>query len=409
VYAILRSKVEGLKQELVAFARELVRTPSPSFEEAAVARLIEAQMRRAGYDKVFNDEFGNVLGILFGRESTPTALLNCHMDTVPPCHEGPWDESPYSGCVKNGRLCGVGSADCKGGAAAHIFVGALLRRSLLPLRGNLVVAATVGEENGRSAGVRGLIEKTLPELHLRPDFAILGEPTGLGLYYGHDGWLQLEVRVAGSNPFHVEDAAHAIFSDFDSSCCEGGQGRPFETATVYPPCFEDGSGIRRATIRMDRRLRLHEDVGEVINQMRHNASLIAQPIGAIALDVAIRQENRRLYTGRTTLVRHITNAWSTDPFCRLMDRARQSLAAAGCEVRPGRWQLGRLGMGTAGSMLVKEFDVPTIGYGPGKEDVAHASGEYVEIDKIIEAAYGTTAIVHSLIGVPVCGWTSDEI
>ena len=77
--------------------------------------------------------------------------------------------------------------------------------------------------------------------------------------------------------------------------------------------------------------------------------------------------------------------------------------------RPGKWQLGRSGMGTAGGVLVKEFDVPTIGYGPGLEEQAHAADECVEMDKLAEAVYGTALIAHSLIGVPVFGWTCDEI
>ncbi len=408
MYTLLRNKCEGLAQDAVTFAQELVQTPSPSFQEDRIAERIEAQMTRAGFDKVVRDDFGNVLGILFGRESAPTVLLNCHMDTIDVPHDGPWADPPHSGAIKDRRLYGLGAADCKSGLAAQVFAGALLKRSLLPLRGNLIVAATVGEENGRSAGVHGLMSHTLPELQLKPDFAILGEPTGLGLYYGHDGWLQLEVRVMGSNPFHVDDAANAIFRDLDAHP-RAGRGKPVEMVTVHPPSFTDADGVRRATIRLARRVGLSEDVGDILHQTHHSASLVARPMGGVALDVSICQENQQLYTGRTAVVRHITNAWSTDPFCPLMERARQSLAAAGCEVRPGKWQLGRLGMGTAGSVLLKDYSVPTIGYGPGREDVAHAAGEYVETGAIVQAVYGTAAMVHSLVGVPVCGWTSDDI
>ncbi len=66
-------------------------------------------------------------------------------------------------------------------------------------------------------------------------------------------------------------------------------------------------------------------------------------------------------------------------------------------------------MGTAGNVLVREFDVQTIGYGQGLESLAHRPDEYVELAAIPKAVYGTAVIAHSLIGIPVCGWTSDEI
>jgi acetylornithine deacetylase/succinyl-diaminopimelate desuccinylase-like protein len=109
------------------------------------------------------------------------------------------------------------------------------------------------------------------------------------------------------------------------------------------------------------------------------------------------------------MVRRVVHAWTTDPFHPLMERARQSLSAAACMARPGKWALDRIGMGTAGSVLTREFHVPTIGYGPGTELMAHAVDESVNIEKVSEAVYGTAAIVHGLIGIPVFGWTADEI
>lgn len=400
MYTILRNKNEGLQRDVLAFAEALVRTPSVTGDEAKVAELVESKMHEIGYDKVFRDEADNVVGVMIGREADPTVLLNCHLDTVKPSGSNPAH-------IENGKLFGTGAADCKGGLAAQVFTGALLRRSLLPLRGNLVVAATVAEENGCSAGVRALMGRTLPALGMKPTFAILGEPTRLGLYYGHDGWMEMDVTVAGPNPFHVEDAAKAIFLDLSAG--ENGNRPQLEEAFIARPRYESVGGYRRATIPVTRRLGFGEDAGNVMSQFRHDAVLVAQASGAVAVDVAVRKETRRLHNGYTTTVQHIAHAWAIDPFHPLMTRARQSLAAADCEVRPGKWELGRLGMGTAGSVLVEDFDVPVIGYGPGMEEQAHAAGEFVETAKITEAVYGTTAMVHGLIGIPVSGWTSDEI
>ena len=402
MYNLLRSKNEGARDQMVAFAQDLVRTPSPSLGESDVAGLVEEQMRAMGFDEVVQDDAGNVIGVLFGRDGSHTVLLNSHMDTVAAGDGSAWSEPPHSGSIRDGRLYGVGSGDCKGGLAAQVFAAGLLKRSLLPLLGNVVVAATVAEEYGRSAGVRRLLDATLPSMLLKPTYAILGEPTRLGLYYGHDGWAEINVQVEGANPFLVDDAATAVFREFDARRAEG-------RLAAHCPRFEDLGRGRCATIQLDRRLSPTETVAEALEESRRDASLMVSAAGAVAVRAEVRRETQTFYTGRATAVRHVTHAWSTDPFHPLMERARHALDAAGCEVRPGKWELGRLGMGTAGGVMVKEFGLPAIGYGPGQEERVHSPNELVEIDDIVEAAYGTAAIVHSLVGAPVFGWTSEDV
>ena len=129
-------KNAGLKDKVVDFAQMLIRKPSPSLQEQEIAELVRQQMEVIGYDKIIQDDSGNIIGVMFGRESEPTLLLNCHMDTVSPAEHDQWSNEPLSGQIKDGRLYGCGASDCKGGLAAQVFAGALLKRSLLPLRGN---------------------------------------------------------------------------------------------------------------------------------------------------------------------------------------------------------------------------------------------------------------------------------
>jgi acetylornithine deacetylase/succinyl-diaminopimelate desuccinylase-like protein len=205
----------------------------------------------------------------------------------------------------------------------------------------------------------------------------------------------------------VDDAARAIHKDLESERRLGTPG--VESEEISRPVFTDEGGTRRATIRMERRLSPTEEVADVVRRLEHETSLVTESAGSVAVEVMVRTEPQMLYNGQTTMVRHVTHAWAVDPYDPLMVRARQSLAAAGCEVRTGKWQLGRLGMGTAGGTLTTEFSVRTIGYGPGEEIQAHAANESVATENIVKAAYGTAAIVHGLVGIPVCGWTSDEI
>ncbi len=405
MYDLLRGKLEGLQGELMSFAQALLRTRSLTRDESSAAALVEKQLRALDLDTVTTDHFGNVVGVLHGVEDGPNLLLASHMDTVEPADEAGWPGSPWSGRIEDGKLHGLGAADCKGGLAAQVFAAGLLKRSLLPLRGNLIVAATVSEENGISMGMRGLIEFTLKEMGLRPEYAILGEPTDLGLYYGHDGRVEMDIRLRSNNPFHVADAADLVangMGDTDPAIA-------VQAMLMGKPQFEDSHGIRCATIALERRLGPDEAVAGTVGRMRREAERLAQLAGAVEVEVAVRESSETLATGLVMKVKRVTHAWSTDPFSPLLSRARQSLAAAGCAVRPGKWKLSRLGMGTSGSVLCNEFRIPTIGYGPGREEEAHSQGEAVEVAKIVECTYGTAAMAHGLVGIPVFGWIPDEI
>jgi acetylornithine deacetylase/succinyl-diaminopimelate desuccinylase-like protein len=405
MYDLLKNKLDGLQSELVAFAQELLRTHSPSGDEQKAGAVVIDQMNALRFDRVFADQLGNVVGIMHGIEEGPTLMLSSHLDTVGSGNLATWNESPWSGRIEGGRLHGLGAADCKGGLAAQVFAAGLIKRSLLPLRGHLIVAGTVLEENGVSIGMRGLISHTLKEMGLRPDYVVLGEPTDLGLFYGHDGRAELEITVRGINPFRVTDAAELVSRAFDESGDETG----IEEVSVGDTRFEDGPGYRQAVIGLERRLGSNDSVNHLISRMKGEAVRAASSAGAVDVEVCVRERSEILPSGMVVKAKRITQAWSTDPFSPLLSRSRQALSAAGCEVKPGRWKLARLGMGTAGSLLVNEYSIPTVGYGPGHEEQAHREGESVAITKLVDCAYGTAAIAHGLVGIPVFGWIPDSL
>ncbi|MBN1605676.1 MAG: M20/M25/M40 family metallo-hydrolase [Polyangiaceae bacterium] len=407
MYELLRNKTRGLMADATACLRELIQIPSLSGHECDVARAVKRAYGRCGLDRVVSDEFGNVVGVLLGRESRPVVLLLSHLDTVSQDAGGEWSKDPFGGDIEKDRMYGLGATDCKGGIVTQLFAAALLKRALLPLDGSVVVAATASEENGKSLGLRALLEHTLPSLGLTPTHAILGEPTNNGIYYGHDGWMEVRVQVQGANPFQVSDAAGAIYDDLSQTRAGAGVRDDAETFAVTTPQCSDEGGLRRAQIELARRLGPDDRADSIVGQIRHNAELAAGGCAALALEVAPKQVERTVGQLRTR-VACVAEAWSTDPFSPLVDRARQALSAARLDARPGRWQLGRLGTGTAGGTLVRRYGIPTIGYGPGDEALAHAPDECVELARVQEAVLGTAIIVHALAGVPTFGWTTDD-
>jgi acetylornithine deacetylase/succinyl-diaminopimelate desuccinylase-like protein len=409
MYDLLRNRARSLSDSAVDLTRELIMTSSPSLHEHAVAGVVERVMRQFGFDRVVRDDHGNVIGILYGLEPGPTLLLIAHMDTVSVRNPDGWTHEPLSARSENGQISGVGAADCKGGLAAQLFAAVAIKRSILPLRGNLVVAATVAEENGAALGVRALVTQTLPDLGLVPEFALLGEPTDLGLYYGHEGWAELAVRVQGRDLFQVTDAGHSLFQDFTQRGAAGRLANGKQNLAVGEPEFSHEAGVPTAVVRVTRRLLQGQHLEDVVAQTQHSASSATRFAGSLGVEVDVCQERQQLGTGQTKTVLRVAEPWSTDPWSPLVERAHHALLAAECVARPGQWALDRLGMGTAGGALVHDLHIPTLGYGPGREKAAHAVDEYVRVADLSEAIYGTASIAHALVGVPVFGWTSDEI
>ncbi len=405
MYQMLKGKCNWMSNDAIQFASRLIKVPSVSLNEEKAADLVEKEMRKLDYDKVFRDGAGNVIGIMYGREQKPSVLLSSHIDTVDVGQDEVWNYPPYSGTLSDGKIFGRGSSDCKGGIAAQVYAGALLKKSLLPMRGNIIVAATVAEENGLSLGTRFLMSETLPGLSMPPDFAILGEPTELGMYYGHDGWMEIDVKLESHNAFEVEDAVEVVSNELAESSGESGDSQ----YSVDRDYYDSINDTKHSLLSFKSRLYKGEVPENIVDNMGKRAASASKSAGKVAVNAFIKKENQEFYTGRKATALYFARAWETDPFHPMMERARQSLLASGCEVKSGKWKLGKIGMGTSGGVLNSEFNIPVIGYGPGNESNAHEIDEYVEIEKLKECIFGTAVMVQGLAGVPVYGWTIDEI
>lgn len=164
----------------------LVRTPSVSGDEVAVADLLQGWLTERGLTVRREDR--NLEARVRGKEPGPVLLLNSHLDVVPPGTG--WDTDPFEPHIVNGRMIGRGSNDAKASLAAMACAMVALAEDP-PARGEVVFAATCEEERGR-----GGLEVFLPSLGPL-DGAIVGEPTGLQPAVAQNGLLILELFAHG--------------------------------------------------------------------------------------------------------------------------------------------------------------------------------------------------------------------
>ena len=128
-------------------------------------------------------------------------LLAGHTDTVP-FDAGRWSKDPFTVTEENNRLYGLGTIDMKG-FFAFIAI-ALQELDLTQLKKPLRILATADEET-TMAGARAIAEAHT----IKPDYAVIGEPTGLVPVMMHKGHMSESIRVTGKSG-HSSDPANGV-------------------------------------------------------------------------------------------------------------------------------------------------------------------------------------------------------
>jgi acetylornithine deacetylase len=205
---------------LLATASDLVEIPSPTGFEQGMAEYLRDLFGELGLQVTWQEvEEGrpNVVGVLRGAGGGKSLMLNGHMDTSYSGRE-PWLSAPGfkpEAQTGGGRITGLGIANMKGALACYVEVVRALQDAKIRLRGDLVVAAVVGEiektqwgEDFRGRHYRGYAAGTsyLVRHGGIADCCILGEPTEGRIVLGHYG--ALWARISTRGPF-----VHTAFSE----------------------------------------------------------------------------------------------------------------------------------------------------------------------------------------------------
>jgi len=174
------SFLEDTAEEQLAFARELIATPSPNPPggEQKVAAVVTARLERLGVNDISElaKEAGrpNLIVRIPGEADGPTLVLSGHIDTKPAGDMARWETDPWDPVIRDGNLYGLGSGDMKVAVAAMVYAGAALSR-VSGWSGELQLVFTADEEAGSNLGSKWMAEQG----YLEADAAIIGEPCGV--------------------------------------------------------------------------------------------------------------------------------------------------------------------------------------------------------------------------------------
>jgi succinyl-diaminopimelate desuccinylase len=194
---------------LIRLTQELIRIPSPNppGNEKGCAEYIYKTLTGWGVetDMIFEPypHRPQVVARVDGRETGRTLILNGHMDVVPEGSRTRWEDDPYGGAVKGGRIYGRGSSDMKGALAVMMVLAKVLHEKGVP-QGKVIFQFVIGEETGEP-GTKDLLTKR----RIKGDYGIVLEPTSLRAATAEKGLAWFRVTLAG-RPAHASIAEQGI-------------------------------------------------------------------------------------------------------------------------------------------------------------------------------------------------------
>jgi acetylornithine deacetylase len=201
------------EEQIVSMSCDLINIPSPTGEEAEMGRYMRRAMEEMGLAVSWQEvEEGraNVVGLLEGRGGGKSLMFNGHMDTSYTGRESHLTGIGFKprAVVKDGIIYGLGIYNMKGALVCYVQAVKALQRAGVKLKGDVVIAAVVGEIEksqwgddfvGKQYRGYGVGSHYLVNHGVVPDMCILGEPTDMQLVLGHYG--SLWVRISTRGPY----------------------------------------------------------------------------------------------------------------------------------------------------------------------------------------------------------------
>jgi len=372
----------------------LVKIKSLSAREKEVQLELKRQMEEAGFDEVFIDGLGNVIGrIGNGRK---IIAIDGHMDTVDLGEQKNWSFNPLGGEIRDGFVHGRGSVDQKGGPASFVTAGRILKETGFDLDATVYFTGTVIEEDCDGLCWKYIVE----EDGFRPDLVIITEPTNLNLYRGQRGRMEMEVNFHGisSHGSAPERGVNAIYMASNAALAieklndrlKGDEFLGKGSITVTEIASQSPSLCAVADfarLHIDRRLTTGETRDSAVRE-------IQEIISGMNAEVELPVYLEKAYTGIEYGMEKYYPTWSiTEDHEAVQTGIRVFESLFGKKPVVDKWTFSTNGVMTCGT-----YGIPTIGFGPGNEVLAHAPDEKVPVSDLVAASAFYAAFAYAFAG-----------
>jgi len=382
---------DSQQEQVIALTRELVQAKSPSGQEGEAASVVAQWMKTLGYDKIWTDEYGSVIGKRWGSGPGKNLHFDGHLDIVAATQPDSWRYPPFEAQVAEGRIWGRGTSDMKGPLAAMICGAAFLSQE--EFKGTVTVSASVGEEGWEGAAL-GAILREHPA-----DAVVIGESTNLTLGYAQKGRAGITFRTQGqaahtSIPQKGLNAVYKMIEVIervrDIPLPEDDVLGPGVTELIeiisspYPGDTIVPDGCR---VRFDRRLGSSETQTSMLEGLQEALKDI-EGVSVECPEIALS-----CYTGEQLRMTDFHPGWITPREEELVQKTLVAMRSIGL---PKTYLAAPYC--TNGSASAGEMGIPTIIFGPSQGGLAHIIDEYIEIEQLLKGTGAHMAIAQAYLG-----------
>lgn len=391
----VQKRVAASNDKITQFLREICAIPSMDSQIGPVGERIAQEMRSLGYDEVRFDKMGNILGrIGTGKR---VIVMDSHIDTVGIGDPAEWGWDPFQGKVEGGVLYARGACDEKGSTPGMVY-GLAIARDL-----GLLEGWTAYYFGNMEEWCDGIAPNTFVEVdpQVRPDYAVVGEPTRMQVYRGHKGRVEMKVvskgRCAHAASNHLGDNAIykllpviASIRDLEPQLGDHeflGHGK-ITVSDMHVKTPSINAVPDEAVIFIDRRLTFGESKEDAVEQVR----ALIPPASRDAIWVEELFYKDPSYTGFVFPVDKYFPAWALEdshPLIQAGQRVRQMIGLP--DAPTGKWDFS-----TNATYWAGKAGIPCLGFGPGDEVTAHTVIDSVSLDDAVKATEFYALIASAL-------------
>jgi putative selenium metabolism hydrolase len=377
-------------EDLIQFTQKSIQTASFTGQEQAYIQLVLEEMKRLGFDQVWVDPAGNVVGEISGDRPGKSILLDAHADTVT-VNAQDWSVDPFSGCIRDGRMVGRGTADTKGNLTAMLYGAARIDRK--KICGKVFVSATVHEEVFEGGSLKIVMGQ------VKPDYVVIGEATNLNVNRGGRGRAEIIVESIGvsahsSSPEVGKCAVHEMMRLIEAIESEKRISHPFLgpstmvlTDIISNPYPGHSVVPNTCKVTFDRRLLL----GETSESLEKELMEFAKQAN-VDCTITLLDGKETTYTGYEFLGKKFFPAWLYPEDNELVLKSYQAVRT----LAPAS-QLGAYRFCTNAAYSAGIAGIPTVGFGLGKETDAHTADESIAISDLLLASEGYKVIIEEVL------------